>query len=71
MQQDGLVARKVNISGFDSFTVCFSGISNKWDMYFRYVQIKALIFLENALILKVVVFLREAIRSGNGSFDRE
>ena len=36
-------------------------------------KIEALIFLENVLILKVVVYLGEAtaIRSGNGSFDRE
>ena len=36
-------------------------------------KFEALIFLENVLILKVVVYLGEAtaIRSGNGSFDRE
>ena len=36
-------------------------------------KFEAIIFLENVLILKVVVYLDEAtaIRSGNGSFDRE
>ena len=36
-------------------------------------KFEALIFLENVLILKVVVYLGEAtaIRSGNGSFGRE
>ena len=35
-------------------------------------KLQALVFLENVLILKVVVYLGEAtaIRSGNGSFDR-
>ena len=42
-------------------------------MYFRYVQIEALIFLENELILKVVVYVGEATarRIGNGSFDQK
>ena len=37
------------------------------------ISLIALLFLENVLILKVVVYLGEAtaIRSGNGSFDRE
>ena len=37
------------------------------------MQTEALIFLENVLMFKVVVSLGEAtaIRSGNGSFDRE
>ena len=36
-------------------------------------KFEALIFLENVLILKVVVYVVEvtAIRSGNGSFERE
>ena len=42
-------------------------------MYVRYVQIEALIFLENELILKIVLYLGEAtaIRIGNGSFDQK
>ena len=41
-------------------------------MYFRYVQIEASIFLENELILKVVVYLGEAtaIHIDNDSFDQ-
>ena len=42
-------------------------------MYVRYVQIEVLIFLENELILKVVVYVGEATarRIGNGSFDQK
>jgi len=67
------LVRKLNIPGFDSLQLpspsvfpvyqvngtCSSGMCN----------FEALIFLENVLILKVVVYLGEAtaIRSGNGS----
>ena len=40
-------------------------------MYFMFVQLEALIFLENVLLLKVVVYLGEAIRRNYGSFDRQ
>lgn len=70
-QQDDPVVRKVNIPYFDYFHVCFSGLSDKWDMYFMFVQLEALIFLENVILLKVVVYLGEAIRRNYGSFDRQ
>ena len=40
-------------------------------MYFMFVQLEALIFLENVLLLKLVVYLGEAICRNYGSFDRQ